>query len=79
MDLRAGYEVMHNLTLFAIGSGVGQYMDNSTSAGLGYGASLEYKLTQHVFLEGMYKTTDMRDSGSDYSYDTSNIALKFNY
>ena len=31
---------MHNLTLFAIGSGVGQYMDNSTSAGLGYGASL---------------------------------------
>ncbi len=80
MDLRAGYEVMHNLTLFAIGSGVGQYMDNSTSAGLGYGASLEYKLTQHVFLEGMYKTTDMRYSTDNkYDYDTTNFAVKFNY
>ena len=47
--------------------------------GSGYGGSLEYRLTQNVSLEGSYKTVDMNDSPRSYDYDTSNLAVKFNY
>ena len=79
MDLRAGYEVIENLTAFAIGTGVAQTVDNNSATGLGYGGSLEYRLTSNVSLEGRYKTVTMNDSPRDYDYDTSNLAIKFNY
>ncbi len=79
MDLRAGYEVIENLTAFAIGTGVAQTVDNNSATGLGYGGSLEYRLTSNVSLEGSYKTVDMYDSPRDYTYDTSKLAIKFNY
>lgn len=79
MDLRVGYELINDLTAYAIGTGVYQYLDDSSGFGLGYGASLEYKLIQNVALEASYKTTNMRYSINDYDYDTSNIAIKFNY
>ncbi len=79
MDLRAGYEVLKDLRVFALGTGVYQYIDDSDATGLGYGASLEYKLTQTVSLEGSYKTTDMNYSRGDYDYDAANFAVKFNY
>jgi hypothetical protein len=79
MDLRAGYEVIENLTAFAIGTGVAQTVDNNSATGLGYGGSLEYRLTSNVSLEGSYKTVTMNDSPRDYDYDTSNLAIKFNY
>ncbi len=79
LDLRAGYEIINNLTGFAIGTGVYQYLDDNSATGLGYGGSLEYKLTDHLAIEGSYKTTNMRYSTRDYDYDTSNLAIKFNY
>lgn len=79
MDLRAGYEIVENLTAFAIGTGVAQTVDNSSAIGLGYGGSLEYRITSNVSLEGSYKTVTMNDSPRDYDYDTSNLAIKFNY
>lgn len=79
LDLRTGYEIIHNLTGFAIGTGVYQYFDDNSATGLGYGGSLEYKLTDNLAIEGSYKTTNMRYSTKDYDYDTSNLAIKFNY
>lgn len=79
MDLRAGYEIIQNLTGFAIGTGVAQTVDNSSATGLGYGGSLEYKLTRNVAVEGSYRTITMYDSPKDYDYDVSNIAVKFNF
>jgi opacity protein-like surface antigen len=79
MDVRAGYEIINNLTGYALGTGVYQYMDDNSATGLGYGASLEYKLTDNIALEGSYKTTNMRYSTNDYDYSTSNFAVKFNY
>ncbi len=79
MDVRAGYEIIENLTGFALGTGVAQSIDNSSATGLGYGGSLEYRLTDNVSLEGTYKTVSMNDSPRDYDYDTSNFAVKFNY
>ena len=79
MDLRVGYEVMKNLTAFALGTGVYQYIDNSSATGLGYGASLEYKISNTVSLAGSYKTTKMTYSTKNYDYDTSNFAVKFNF
>jgi len=79
MDLRAGYEVVRNLTAFGLGTGAFQTIDNNSATGLGWGGSLEYKLTRNVALEGSYKTITMDDSDREYDYDTSNFAIKFNY
>ncbi|MDZ7819308.1 MAG: outer membrane beta-barrel protein [Aliarcobacter sp.] len=79
MDLRAGYEIVKNLRGYGLGTGVYQYMDDNSATGLGYGASLEYKINNNVAIEGSYKTTNMRYSTNDYDYSTSNFAVKFNY
>lgn len=79
MDLKAGYEIYKNLTAFAIGTGVAQSVDNNSSLGLGYGGSLEYKLTSNVVLEGSYKIVNMNDADKDYDYKTTNFGVKFNY
>lgn len=79
MDLKAGYEVYKDLTAFAIGTGAVQSLDNNSSWGVGYGASLEYKITSNVALEGSYKTINMNNSGGDYDYDTTNLGVKFHY
>lgn len=79
MDLKAGYEIYKDLTAFAIGTGVVQTLDNNSSWGLGYGGSLEYRLTSNVALEGSYKTVSMNNSSGDYDYDTTNFGVKFNY
>lgn len=79
LDLRAGYEIINNLTGFIIGTGAVQTVDNNSSNGLGYGGSLEYRLTSNVALEGSYKTISMNNSGGDYDYDTTNFGVKFNY
>jgi opacity protein-like surface antigen len=79
MDLKAGHEIIQNLNGFIIGTGVAQTVDNSSATGLGYGAALEYKITSNISLEGSYKIVSMNDSPNDYDYDTSNLAIKFNY
>ena len=79
MDLRAGYEIIRNLTGYILGTGVYQYMDDNSATGLGYGGSLEYKINNNVSLEGSYKKTNMRYSTNDYDYSTSNFAVKFNF
>ncbi len=79
MDVKAGYPIIQNLNGFILGTGVAQTVDNNSALGLGYGAALEYKLTSNISLEGSYKTVSMNDSPRDYDYDTSNLAIKFNY
>lgn len=79
MDLRVGYQIINDLRGYLIGTGIYQYFDDSSATGLGYGASLEYRLTNNVALEGTYKTTNMRYSTTDYDYQTSNFAVKFNF
>ncbi|KLE10146.1 outer membrane beta-barrel protein [Aliarcobacter butzleri] len=79
LDLRVGYELLRDLTAYAIGTGVYQYYDNSSATGLGYGGSLEYKFTRNFALEGTYKTVDMEHNSHKYDYDTTNLAVKFSY
>ena len=79
MDLKAGHEIIQNLNGFLIGTGVAQTVDNNSALGLGYGGALEYKITSNISLEGSYKTVSMNDSPKDYDYDTTNLAIKFNY
>ena len=79
MDLKAGHEIIQNLNGFLIGTGVAQTVDNNSALGLGYGASLEYKITSNISLEWSYKTVSMNDSPRDYDYDTTNLGIKFNY
>ncbi len=79
MDVKAGYSIIQNLNGFILGTGVAQTVDNNSALGLGYGASLEYKITSNISLEGSYKTVSMNDSPRDYDYDTTNLGIKFNY
>lgn len=79
MDLKAGYEIIQDLRAYAIGSGAVQYYDNSTYTGLGYGASLEYRITPKFAVEGTYKTMNMSKSNHSYDYDTANLAFKIGF
>jgi len=79
LDLRAGHEIINNLTGYVIGTGAIQSVDNNASNGLGYGVSLEYRITSNVLAEVSYKTINMNDSDKDYDYKTTNFGVKFNY
>ncbi|WP_419677651.1 outer membrane protein [Aliarcobacter lanthieri] len=79
LDLKAGYDILHNLTIYGIGSGAVQYYDDSTYTGLGYGGSLEYRFTPTLALEGTYKTMRMSKSSHSYDYNTANLSLKVGF
>lgn len=79
LEGRVGYEFIHNLRAYAIGSGSAQFYDSHTYTGLGYGGALEYRLNHNMALEGSIKTTKMSRSGYSYRYNTSNIGVKFGF
>ena len=79
MDGKVGYEFVQNLIAYGIGSGAVQFYDDSTYTGLGYGAALEYRISQTVSVEGSYKTMNMSKSNHSYDYDTANLGVKFGF
>lgn len=79
MDLKAGYEIIQDLRAYAIGSGAVQYYDSSTYTGLGYGGSLEYRISPKFAVEGTYKTMNMSKSNHSYDYNTANLAFKLGF
>ena len=79
LDLKLGYEFVENLIGYGIGTGAIQFYDESTYTGLGYGAALEYRISQTVSVEGSYKTMNMSKSNHSYDYDTANLGVKFGF
>lgn len=79
-DLKLGYNVWDKLNVYAIGGYKLQDLDGTSGYGLGYGAGMEYPITQHIITAIEYKTYHMsRSDYKDYDFDTIGLNLKYRF
>ena len=78
-DLKFGYSLFKDFSVYGLGALAGQYIDNSGGYGLGYGVGMDYQLTKNIVLDVKYKTYNMKDSLVDYDYNktVATIGYKF--
>jgi len=79
LDLRLGYNISHNLSLYAIGTGAVQYYNHSAYTGIGYGGALEFFLTPNLSIEGAYKTITMSKTNNSYDYNVAILSVKIGF
>lgn len=79
-DFKLGYALFDNkLALYSIGSGIYQSIGEIDGAGLGYGAGVDYRITNNIALNLEYKTYSMTTNYGDYDYDRVSSGLKYNF
>ena len=79
-DFRLGYAIFDNkLAIYAIGSGIYQGIAGLDGAGFGYGAGVDYRITEHIALNLEYKTYSMTSNYGDYDYDKISTGIKYNF
>ena len=81
-DLKVGYLITKEFSIYAIGTGAIQDTNNYESYGFGYGAGLDYKISDSFALSSEYKTYTMTPNingvaGADYDYKKVGINLKY--
>ena len=70
----------NKLALYAIGSGALQGIDNMSGAGFGYGAGIDYRITDSFALNVEYKTYDMTsDKMPNYTFEKINTNFKYTF
>lgn len=80
-DFKLGYAMLENkLALYAIGSGALQGIDSMSGAGFGYGAGIDYRITDSFALNVEYKTYDMTsDKMPNYTFEKINTNFKYTF
>lgn len=79
-DFKLGYALFNNkLALYGIGSGIYQGIGGIDGAGLGYGAGVDFRITNQVSFDIEYKTYSMTSNVGDYDYDRVSTAIKYNF
>ncbi|MEV9527052.1 outer membrane beta-barrel protein [Aliarcobacter butzleri] len=81
-DLKLGYSPVKDLAVYAIGSGAIQGIEDTNSYGFGYGAGVDYKISDSFAVAAEYKTYTMTPdingyAGVDYDYDKIGVNLKY--
>ncbi len=76
-DLKGGYSPFKNFSVFALVAGAGQYIESDAAYGFGYGAGMDYALTESIILDVRYKTYSMKDALLDYDYDKAVVSLRY--
>ena len=79
-DLKLGYNVWDKLNIYAIGGYKIQDLNGVEGYGFGYGAGVEYSVTEHIVTAVEYKTYHMSGRNyKDYDYDTVGLILKYRF
>lgn len=79
-DFKLGYALFNNkLALYGIGSGIYQGIGGIDGAGFGYGAGVDYRITDHIALNVEYKTYSMTSNYGDYDYDRISTGIKYSF
>ncbi len=79
-DLKLGYALFNNkLALYGIGSGIYQGLAGIDGAGFGYGAGIDFRITEQVSFDIEYKTYSMTSNYGDYDYDRVSTGIKYNF
>ena len=69
----------NKLALYGIGSGIYQGIGGIDGAGFGYGAGIDYRITDHIALNVEYKTYSMTSNYGDYDYDRVSTGIKYTF
>lgn len=80
-NVKLGYSPIKNGAVYGIGSAIYQSIGTDTSGyGFGYGAGVEYRLTDSFAAAVEYKKYNMTlESGFDYDYDNTSAVLKYTF
>lgn len=78
-DFKGGYSPFKNFSVFALVAGAGQYIESDAAYGFGYGAGMDYMLTDSIILDVRYKTYSMKDALLDYDYDKAVASLRYKF
>lgn len=79
-DFKLGYALFSNkLALYGIGSGIYQSIGGIDGAGFGYGAGVDYRITDNIALNVEYKTYSMTSNFGDYDYDRISTGIKYTF
>ena len=79
-DFKLGYALFINkLALYGIGSGIYQSIAGIDGAGFGYGAGIDYRITDNIALNVEYKTYSMTSNFGDYDYDRISSGIKYTF
>ena len=79
-DFKLGYALFNNkLALYGIGSAFYQGIGGIDGAGLGYGAGVDYRITDNIALNVEYKTYSMTSNFGDYDYDRISTGIKYTF
>lgn len=82
-NIKAGYLITQDLAFYGIGSAGYQTLkvnsNDINSLGFGYGAGVEYRITKNVKTQIEYKTFDMQNNSNSYSYNSTNLNLKYSF
>jgi opacity protein-like surface antigen len=83
-DIRLGYTPVNtflkDFTLYGIGAAMYQSVDDRENSGFGYGAGLEYRVTNNIGINVDYKTFNMTPSNIgflNYDYTKTGISIKY--
>lgn len=80
VDFKLGYAFFSNkLAIYGIGSAIYQGISGIDGAGFGYGAGVDYRITEHIALNLEYKTYSMTSNYADYDYDKISTGIKYNF
>lgn len=78
-DLKGGYSPFKKFSVFALVAAAGQYIASDAAYGFGYGAGMDYMLTDSIILDVRYKTYRMKDVLLDYDYDKAVVSLRYKF
>ena len=78
-DLKGGYSPFKNFSVFALVAAAGQYIESDAAYGFGYGAGMDYMLTDSFILDVRYKTYSMKDTLLDYDYDKAVASIRYKF
>ena len=79
-DFKLGYALFNSkLAVYGIGSGIYQSIGGIDGAGFGYGAGVDYRITDNIALNVEYKTYSMTSNFGDYDYDRVSSGVKYTF
>lgn len=79
LDLKAGFVPFRDFSVFALVAGAGQYIENDGAYGFGYGAGMDYALSESIIFDVRYKTYSMKNTLLDYDYDKAVASLRYKF
>lgn len=78
-DLKTGYALSKNVSLFALGSVIGQYIESDAAYGFGGGAGMDYSFNDSVLIDVRYKAYSMKHTLFDYNYEQMLFSLRYKF